>query len=112
MLLEKSSFHISKTSIQPDVSLEKTQKSNNDIRKKNTRDHRKKIQETTEKKIMKKLTFFKLWSLVQKKTVYFLHIFCIFFVYFVHIFCIFVYFLYIRFKLSCRNISRKFLHFS
>ena len=29
MLLEKSSFHISKTSIQPDVSLEKTQKSNN-----------------------------------------------------------------------------------
>ena len=29
MLLEKSSFHISKTSIQPDVSLEKTQKPNN-----------------------------------------------------------------------------------
>ena len=29
MLLEKSSFHISKTSIQPNTSLEKTQKSNN-----------------------------------------------------------------------------------
>ena len=29
MLLEKSSFHISKTSIQPNASLDKTQKSNN-----------------------------------------------------------------------------------
>ena len=28
MLLEKSSFHISKTSIQPNASLDKTQKSN------------------------------------------------------------------------------------
>ena len=30
MLLEKSSFHISKTSIQPNTSTDKTQKSNNE----------------------------------------------------------------------------------